>query len=147
MRGTRKQIAIILKQYRILKSELKNCEKIYNEYCKTRNILTPIDTTREGGRSNQIHSQTEGIALYLADYSESMKKIELQISIIETALECLSVKEKHILMLKYFDELTWNEVSNKIELCDKWCKEMRNNAFRKLMKTIPVEVFPCVFFE
>lgn len=147
MRGNRKQIALILKQYRILKSELKNCEKIYNEYNKSKNILSTIDIGREGGRTNRVSSQTESMALYLADYSESMKKIELQISIIETALECLSIKEKHILMLKYFEELTWNEVANKLELCDKWCKEMRNSAFKKLMKTIPIEVFPCIFFD
>lgn len=146
MRGNTRQITLILKQYKMLKSELENTEKIYNQYSK--DILKPVDTSKEYlGKTNSFNSSTENIAIYLLDYSESIEKLKLQIDIIHTSLKCLSEREKEIINLKYFEGKPWREVSNSIELCEKWCKEIKNEAFKKLVRTIPVEIFPSIFFD
>lgn len=146
MRGNARQITLILKQYKMLQSELENIEIIYSQYSK--NILKPVDTTRDYiSKTNAFSSNTENMAIYLLDYKESITKLKLQIDIINNSLKCLDEREKKIINLKYFENNSWREVSNSIELCDKWCKEIKREAFKKLIRTIPVEVFPSIFFD
>lgn len=146
MRGNTRQITLILRQYKMLKSELENTEMIYSQY--TKNILKPVDTSRDYiSKTNAFSSNTENMAIYLLDYGESIEKLKLQIEVINTALKCLTDRERIIINLKYFEGNSWREVSNSIQLCDKWCKEIKKEAFRKLIRTIPVEIFPSIFFD
>lgn len=146
MRGNARQITLILKQYKMLQSELENIEMIYGQYSK--NILKPVDTTRDYiSKTNSFSSNTETMAIYLLDYGESINKLKLQIEVINNALKCLNGREKKIIELKYFEGSTWREVSNSIELCEKWCKEIKKESFKKLIRTIPVEIFPSIFFD
>lgn len=146
MRGNVRQITLILKQYKMLKSELENTVRIYETYEK--GGLRPIDTTMEyTSKTNAFNSSTEKVAIYLMDYGESIKRLKLQIDTIDTALKCLSTREKKIITYKYFEGYSWYEVSCELKLCDKWCKEIKKQAFKKLINTIPVEIFPSIFFD
>lgn len=148
MRGNIRQITLILKQYKMLKSELENTKMIYEEFSKREHLLRPVDTTREAlSKSYVINSSTEDSALSLINYKESIAKLELQISVIDTALKCLTEKEREIIQEKYIENSKWYEVSCKVGLSEKWCKELKNQAYTKLIRVIPIEIYPNIFFN
>ena len=132
----------------MLKSELENIKSIYEQYSKSSNILKTIDTTRDSlSSTNKVSNPTESLALYLVDYKESIERLEIQIKIIENSLNCLTIKEREIVISKYIEGMKWNDVCYKVELSEKWCKEIKKQAFNKLIRVIPVEIFPNIFFE
>ena len=132
----------------MLKSELENIKSIYEQYSKSSNILKTIDTTRDSlSSTNKVSNPTESLALYLVDYKESIERLEIQIKIIENSLNCLTIKEREIVISKYIEGMKWTDVCYKVELSEKWCKEIKKQAFNKLIRVIPVEIFPNIFFE
>ena len=148
MRGSIRQITLILNQFKMLQSELENTKMIYDEYNNSHNILKPVDTTREAlSKSYNITSSTEDLAILLIEYKESIGKLEMQIKAIETALKCLTERERKVVVLKYIEGMKWSEVSDKLGFSEKWCKEIKKQAYNKLIRVLPVEIYPNIFFE
>lgn len=149
MRGNARQIKLILQQYTVLKAKLSNLEMIYHTYgSKKIRPITAIDTTKEAvSKTYKITSSTEDIALYLLEYKESIEKLQVQISVIDTAMSALTRTENEIITLKFFKNMKWKDISLKIDLSEEWCKKQKNLAFKKLIESIPVEIFPNIFFD
>lgn len=146
MKGSSKEITSILMQYNIMKAELINKQKVYKS--KSKNIGSAVNYSSErSGKTNRIVSETETLAIYLAEYKIDIDDLTLLLEIIDTALNGLTEKERNIVTLKYIDGKPWWKVADELNLSEKWCKIIKKEAYMKLIRSIPIEIFPDIFFS
>ncbi len=129
----KEKIEEILKKYPILKSKLNM--KLTN----LDNLEIPISAISyshsKSQKTNDFYSDVENYISDKSDLKEDAKKLYRQVKTIESSLECLSTKEYNIIRFKYFEDLTYVEISFEMERSVTTLQKYKDQALEKLKKT------------
>jgi DNA-directed RNA polymerase specialized sigma subunit len=88
------------------------------------------------GKTFVFHSITENEAIKV---SEKKRILETRIKILENKLEridravdALNDIEQKIIKLRYYEEWQWCQIAYEVRYSEKWCRELRRRAVRKV---------------
>ncbi|GAA0735406.1 sigma factor-like helix-turn-helix DNA-binding protein [Clostridium oceanicum] len=88
------------------------------------------------GNTNKFNSNVENEIISKEkkiEYLESVKEhIQIKIKKIESAIAALEDRQKKIIELRYFNKLSWNKISELINLTEVSCRVIRNKSIKKL---------------
>jgi len=116
-----------LKNYPFLKSKIKiTTNKIaYQEDYAAQ----AIDYSKiPGGKTNSVYSDVEEFVQNKLDKHPELIELIMEKERIDAALECLTYKEKRLVRYKYFEDMTDNEVSDKMRELELKTFSIRNDS-------------------
>lgn len=128
----------MLNGYTSLVNEIKNIsldiEELKNDYrgCGS------IEYSEKTGKTYKFNSGVENEIINREKKIENLEKLkrgkEIQVERVNNALEVLSENELKVIKFKYFDERkkSWTKVSYKMDMCEAWCRQLKDRAIKKM---------------
>ncbi|KZL88697.1 hypothetical protein [Clostridium magnum] len=129
----------MLSEYTMLQSEIKNLELDIEESEKEYKGCGAIAYEERTSSTNAFNSSVENEMLSRRKRMDSLVDLkrskEIRVERINNALEVLNNKEIRIIELKFFSERkkSWTNVSRKIDMCEAWCRKLKDRAIEKMI--------------
>lgn len=129
----------LLKNYNMIKINIENT-KDEIEYVSQDITLQGISYDTIKVDTNENSSSTEDTALSIMDKVEKLKnkikKLELLLEIIHRSLNELEERERVVLVEKYINAKDWWQVSGKVFIGERQCRNIRRDAINKMIAGI-----------
>lgn len=128
-----KEVEKWLYNYNTFKTAIENLKIMYLEKEKELEDGRPIQYDKERlSKTNSFSSETEKKAIELATIKGRIEIMENKVKIIDNALNALNETEKKIIDLRYFKGEQWWKIAYSVAFSERWCKEIRRNAVKKI---------------
>ncbi|KNF06988.1 DNA-directed RNA polymerase specialized sigma subunit, sigma24 [Gottschalkia purinilytica] len=126
----------LLYNYNMLKVSIENMNAEIREL-ESESGVTSIDYESEKiAPTNKIGNPTEEVAIKNITSIDLLKKriekTQDKIDKMDRAIEKLSESEKQIITMRYIDGKQWFEIAYEANYNERWCKELRKRAIKKL---------------
>lgn len=125
----------LLYSYKVFQVNIENMQSELEEM-KSESHLKGVCFEGEPIQSSDISNPTEKNGLKNISREEMLlKRIESakkKIKTINRSIACLSETEKKIVKMKYIEGKQWYKVAYAANYNERWCKEIRKRAIRKL---------------
>lgn len=137
-----RKIEGILNRYTTLVNEIKNInldiEELKNDYrgCGS------IEYNEKSGRTYKFNSSVENEVISKDKKIEFLEKLkrgkEIQVEKINNAMEVLTEDECKVIKYKFFQDhkKSWTKVSYNMQMCEAWCRQLKDRAIRKMIPII-----------
>jgi len=135
-----KKTEALLYNYKTMKAEIKNINleiaELLNEYagCKA------MTFEEKAAPTNKYNSSVENemiIKIYGPEQLEMKKhKLEVQIEMIDNALEILSDDEMNLIKLRYFNKLPFKTIGERVSMNDIYCISLKTKIINKIIPLI-----------
>ncbi|WP_050608241.1 hypothetical protein [Clostridium niameyense] len=139
------KIEKILNEYTTLINEIKNLELNIEEVEKDYKGIGAISYSEKTGQTFKINNSVEEEVINKEERIKYLKRIkrakEIEVEKVNNALEVLNEKERRIIELKFFNERkkSWTNVSRRMDMCEAWCRNLKNRAIKKMIPVLFVE--------
>lgn len=135
----KKIIETWLREYNDITIQLESYKTLYAELFEEIKGGDAIAYDKDQlSKTYKFTSDTENKAISLAILSTKVNHLENKILVINQGIKQLNDKERKVIELRYMQvnkwdrQLTWVQISRKMNYDESWCKELRNRAINSL---------------
>lgn len=126
----------LLKNYKMVKINIKNIEQEI-EFAKGNIGLKGISYDGiSTSPTNEVKSSVESTVLSIQEevhfLERNIERLVMQLDKIDRALEGLEEVERTVVIEKYINSKQWWQVASKVCYSERWCKNLRSRAIRKM---------------
>ena len=124
------KVIVILENYNLMKAR---AEKILNTPHMHYDVKSmDYATIRPSTPTNQIHSSVESIVVHEVGERKELHELTRAIKNIDYALEQLEVTQRNIIMMRYINGSTWNEIEYYVTYSKRQCQRLADKGLRKM---------------
>ncbi|URZ15786.1 hypothetical protein [Clostridium felsineum] len=142
-----KAVEYMLCNYKIMKVEIKNIDLDLKEFENEYRGCGAVSFEEKTGQTYKFNSVVENELELKNRQIEYLKRMrdskQRKIDKIDNALTILDEEQRTIIELRYFSntKIGWLNICNKLELSDVTCRNIKNEAIKKLIHVIFVSNF------
>lgn len=134
-----KRVESELYSYSVLDKRIKDIE-IEKKILENDIKISTTNFDEKFFSENAFNSNVENNVLMRDEkLATALKKLEIKKAILElkkdkikNAVSSLTMTERKLVQLKYFENLTWQEVAEKLYFTERYCKNLRKVIVKKL---------------
>ncbi|MBZ9615312.1 sigma-70 RNA polymerase sigma factor region 4 domain-containing protein [Clostridium estertheticum] len=135
-----KKTEYLLYNYKTMKAEIKNINLEIAELEKEYAGCKATTFEEKSAPTNKFNSSVENemiIRIYGPEELEEKKhKLEVQIEMIDNALETLSDDEMNLIKLRYFNKLQFKAIGERVSMNDIYCISLKTKIINKIIPLI-----------
>lgn len=132
-----KSIEKILKNYNMLKLNIEIADKQLQRLEEDDGLKGVSYDKEQLSKTYKFISATEDTAIEKIIKKDKIEKDKDKsqewISIMDRLINELDDVEKEILKMYYMEGMQWWQIAHKVKYSERWCKELRTKAIRKLV--------------